>query len=250
MSKHTSEILSAIAQLTAQVAELKSMLAERQAAPSVPTAEGKKTKKVKKEKDPDAPKKEPNTWLLFTSRVHQLLEQHPEMKLKRTVEIQFASALKQKKAISEWADADILAERKSWVAPEPQEKPKKAPKGGSGGAAAAPASDSESDSASSEPKKRRGPKKLAEMSAEELEQHKKKVAERKNKKTAPAAAAEASGSDSESESEDVLVKKAIGGKKYLWNPSSNQCFHMEADGSQGELAGIYDAVSGKIKPSE
>jgi hypothetical protein len=56
----------------------------------------------------------------------------------------------------------------------------------------APAADSSgaSDAGSATSQKRRGPKKLSEMTAEELEAHKAKVAERKAKKAKEAAAAE------------------------------------------------------------
>jgi hypothetical protein len=37
---------------------------------------------------------------------------------------------------------------------------------------------------------------------------------------------------------ETWVKKAFGGKKYLFNPANNQVRQMEADGSMGEWVGI------------
>lgn len=248
MPKHSAEILKAIADLTAEVASLRALLQER-----------KPEKKAKKVKDPLAPKKEPNAWLRFTSRVHTLLQEHPEMALKRTVEIQFASSLKAKKALDEWADGEILAERATWVAPPAKEKAKKAAAPAASAASADNSADSDSDSASNQPKKRRGPKKLSEMTPEELATHKAKVAERKGKskkeKVAAAAAVPlpASGSASEAEDEDeetiILVKKVIQGKKYIFNPKTNYIY-ADDHGSAGEFLGVFDGTSGKIVPAE
>ena len=51
------------------------------------------------------------------------------------------------------------------------------------------------------------------------------------------------------EAEEEWIRKTISGKKHLWNPSNNHCYRCEADGSQGEWAGLYDPKSGKIDDS-
>ena len=49
--------------------------------------------------------------------------------------------------------------------------------------------------------------------------------------------------------EEEWIRKTISGKKHLWNPSNNHCYRCEADGSQGEWAGLYDPKSNKIDDS-
>ena len=48
--------------------------------PASPEPSGKKVKKSKKEKDPNAPKREPNDWVKFTSRVRSVLKEQMESK--------------------------------------------------------------------------------------------------------------------------------------------------------------------------
>ena len=52
----------------------------------------------------------------------------------------------------------------------------------------------------------------------------------------------------EAEAEE-WIRKTISGKKYLWNPSNNHCYRCEADGSQGDWAGLYDPKNKKIDDS-
>ena len=49
--------------------------------------------------------------------------------------------------------------------------------------------------------------------------------------------------------EEEWIRKTISGKKYLWNPSNNHCYRLEADGSQGDWAGLYDPKNKKIDDS-
>ena len=42
------------------------------------------------------------------------------------------------------------------------------------------------------------------------------------------------------------IHKIISGKRFLWNPSNNHLYYMEADGSQGSWAGLYNPETGKI----
>ena len=97
---------------------------------------GKKEKKAKKERDPDAPKKEANNWIKFTSRVREVLKTEG---FSTGVEVtQFCRTLKEAlpthevenaagKTVTEpdysaISDEEILAKRRSWVKPEHSEQ--------------------------------------------------------------------------------------------------------------------------------
>jgi hypothetical protein len=139
---------------------------------------GKKAKKVKKEKDPDAPKRPANDWIKFSTRVEKLIRESEvangvgkDAKMKTTAVKKFASDLKKVKAYSEWADADILDHLTGWT-------PSSAPSSESEGESA-PATPAKAAAAAAEapgaPAKRRGPKKLEEMTEEERTEHKKRI---------------------------------------------------------------------------
>jgi len=85
--------------------------------PSAPSSSAPSIKKAKKEKDPDAPKKEPNDWIKFTSSVRAALK---AANIKTGVEVtQFCGMLKAKNAdYSSWTSELILAEHSSWERPE------------------------------------------------------------------------------------------------------------------------------------
>jgi len=103
------------------VADLDSLLQRAVAAAlsgkAVPSASAPSIKKAKKEKDPDAPKKEPNDWIKFTSSVRAALK---AAKITTGVEVtQFCGMLKAKNAdYSSWTSELILAEHTSWKRPE------------------------------------------------------------------------------------------------------------------------------------
>ncbi len=83
---------------------------------------GAKTKKPKKERDPDAPKREPNDWIKFTQRVDGLLK-GADKSFKRVADSKkFAAHLKKAKVYAEWTDDAILAERETWTPPAVEEK--------------------------------------------------------------------------------------------------------------------------------
>ena len=153
-----SSLEAALAKLVEKDAKREARRAAKKSLPSSPpesetdTSEAapKKKKKAKKEKDPDAPKKAPNSWILFTMRVDALLKEH-EVSGKAVENKQFASSLKAKKAYEEWADDEILAEKASWVKPEVSKQSMK--------------SDSDAES-ESKPKKVRGRPKKVKSDAE------------------------------------------------------------------------------------
>ena len=63
----------------------------------------------------------------------------------------------------------------------------------------------------------------------------------------PAAAAAAGAAAAGAEAE--WIRKNIGGKKHLWNPANNHLYLVEADGSQGAWAGLYNPETGKVNTS-
>jgi len=75
-------------------------------------------KKTKKERDPDAPKKEPNSWIVFTIRVNDILKKN-EVPLPGAEQKQFCGALKtMHENYKEMTEEAILDARKIWVKPE------------------------------------------------------------------------------------------------------------------------------------
>ena len=100
------------------------------ALPVAVAASGKKAKKEKKVKDPNAPKKEPNAWVNFTQHVRSVLLA-AGCELKGFVGQQYCSVLKAKLPLldanekgkqepdySAIADEDIVSGFKSWTPPE------------------------------------------------------------------------------------------------------------------------------------
>ena len=232
-------------------AQLKSMIAEAVA------AAGGKSIVGKKQKDPNAPKKDPSSWALFMKRLSDLLKSN-DIKLPGPTIMQLAGSFKDHKGTTDydsWTDQDILSFHSTWEKPEHSKAElAKMEKG---------TSDTASSSGEEGVKKRRGPKKLTEMSVEEKAEHDRKVIERREAKDAlkekETAAAPAPAKVVASKkavkivapvakpepSEDEFIKKTIGGKNYFWNPTSNHCYKWN-NGSQGDWAGIFDTDSGKI----
>jgi len=69
------------------------------------------------------------------------------------------------------------------------------------------------------------------------------------KKAEEAAEAAAAAPAPKAQEPEGWIRKTISGKKYLWNPSNNHCYRLEADGSQGDWAGLYDPKNKKIDDS-
>ena len=134
---------------------------------------GKKEKKAKKERDPDAPKKEANNWIKFTSRVREVLKTEG---FSTGVEVtQFCRTLKEAlpthevenasgKTVTEpdysaISDEEILTKRRSWVKPEHSEQELAGKSKRKGSVSGSEASDSASEGGDKpkEEKKKRGP---------------------------------------------------------------------------------------------
>jgi hypothetical protein len=45
------------------------------------------------------------------------------------------------------------------------------------------------------------------------------------------------------------IRKSIGGKKVLWNPSNNHCYEVKENGSMGKWLGIYNPNTARINTS-
>lgn len=161
-------------------------------APSAPV----KAKRAKKERDPDAPKRAPTEWLLFSGRVRSVIGAETGAKVPGKVWTQVSSSLKDAGLMASATDEQIVAAYKTYlVAPPAQSKAasKAVPK-------AVPSVDSSSTTTtetvvksldfSAEPAedkpKRQGRKKLAEMTPEERAAHDaKKLAKKASKAPLP-----------------------------------------------------------------
>lgn len=160
---------------------------------------GAKTKKPKKERDPDAPKREPNDWIKFTQRVDGLLK-GADKSFKRVADSKkFAAHLKKGKTYAEWTDEAILAERETWAPPAAEdaasvgtaevgsaEIPTEAKPAG-GAAAEAKAAEPESDAESDGKKRGRKPMTAEQKAAAKAEREAKAAAMTPEEKEALAA---------------------------------------------------------------
>jgi hypothetical protein len=101
------------------IANMKRELALLEAALGLEGTKPAKATKTKKEKDPDAPKKEANPWIKFSNRVGDVLKAADIKAGAATVPKQFASALKEQNGdYDSWTEETILAAWKTWTKPE------------------------------------------------------------------------------------------------------------------------------------
>ena len=255
-----------IDQLT--VAELVQILNEH--APSIPSVSQKVTKsgKVKKVKDPNAPKKEVSDGVkAWNATVGEVLEDmkksdwtHPETGKSATRKDAMAEASKRKAegdpeyAAKAEARKQKRYSRKNSDASQHEEAAKEATK-----EAAKEATKEAAKVVPVEAPVAEKPKKPTKAKKEE----KKAVVPAapslppspvaspvKGKKAAKAVPAPVPApAPAPIVEEEEWIRKTVSGKKYLWNPSNNHFYRCEADGSQGEWAGLYDPKSGKIDDS-
>ena len=253
------------------------------APPQMTKTKGGKAKKVKKEKDPDAPKKEVSEGVrLWNEEVAEVLEEmkasgwtHPETGKPVSRKDAMAEASKRKGANDpEYAaKADIRRQKRE------EQLVKKGSRKNSDASHHSEAAAEATTQVEDKPKKVLSPEHKAKLlAAAALAREKKKaekdgsapsppspsapapapvsapVPEAKAKKAAkvvpvpvpvpaPAPVAEAE------EDAEEWIRKSIGGKKHLWNPANNQCYHCETDGSQGAWAGLYNPKTQKIDTS-
>ncbi len=228
-TKMTTEMPITLETLYAEILEIKTLL--RSAPPALAASVAKKVSKVSKKTaaaaaaaedsapaEPKAPSTNP--WILFTKRVEGLIRAKEEAegvakeaKMKTVAAKQFASDLKGRKPYAEWADEEIVAALDGWAPPavskqaaEGKSKKQKTASAASSVAGSEAGSDDEAE-APAAPAKKRGPKKVSEMTPEEKAAHDAKVAERRAKKeaekkaAAPALTAGGAAEDAEEEAE-------------------------------------------------
>jgi hypothetical protein len=200
---------------------------------------GSAAKKAPKAKDPEAPKKAPNSWILFTGRVRAVLKENALPAGKEAQ--QYASYLKT--AYPEAYEMDpeaILSHHDEWTPPEPKPKEVK---------------DEEA-----KPKAKRV---LTEEHKAKMAAGRKAAAERRKAEAAAKAVEEASaalGGDEEDEEDEeeeaemveVAVKAVpkpskdlmplpFKGKKLLWDKETGGCWENK-EGKKGKWMGVLEGT--------
>ena len=244
-----------IDQLT--VAELIQILNEH--APSIPSVSEKVTKsgKVKKVKDPNAPKKEVSEGVkAWNAVVAEVLEdmkasgwKHPETGKPVTRKDAMAEASKRKAegdpeyAAKAEARKQKRDSRKNSDASQHEEAAKEATK-------EAAKEEAVVMPVAKKPTKAKKVEKTTAVPVAPSLPPSPVASPVKGKKAAKAAPAPAPAPAPVPEEEaEEWIRKTIDKKKHLWNPSNNHCYRCEADGSQGEWAGLYNPKSNKIDDS-
>lgn len=231
-----SDLLNEVVALRKEIAELKS------SKPSM----GAGASKARKPKDPDAPKKAPNAWILFTGRVREALKAAGKPAGKEAQ--QFASFLKNsfpEGAAYELPVEEIMARHSAWVPPPPKPKEEK--------------------EADEEPKPK--PKRVLSQAQKDA------MAEGRRKAAAARKAAEAKAKATEEEAEEEADDEEDGfseaevpspkaappppapkalkplpykGKRLLLDPETNGTWLKEEDGSKGKWFGLWDPKAKSI----
>jgi hypothetical protein len=220
-----------MADLLNEVAALHRKVDELMSANKAPTGSG--ASKARKPKDPDAPPKAPNAWIVFTGKVRATLKAAGKPAGKEAQ--QFASHLKASVPEAyEMEPEAILEAHEGWEAPAPKPKP---------------------EAAEEEPKPK--PKRtLSEAQKAAMAEGRRKAAAARK---AAEAAAKAAKDEDEDEGEDEELEEVADakppapkaapppapalkaypfkGKRYLLDEASRGMWHREADGSKGAWAG-------------
>jgi len=235
-------------------------------APSVPAGKAGKAKKTPKARDPSAPPKAPNAWILFTSRVRSVINESGvlgEKKLGKEC-TQFCSSLKEENAeLDSWAAETILARFSGWTVPEQSKmaaagisfakKNKGSEAAAETAAEPAPAAEKPKRVISQEQKdKMKAGRERAAAAKKAAAAGSAPVAVAVAETPAPVAAAAAPVSEAEAEAEEwksIKLKTGSGFQLYLWNPANNHCYNRESDGGQGEWAGVFNPKTKTIDSS-
>jgi hypothetical protein len=232
--------------------------------PSAPAAAGKAKKERKSATKStvsaeDKPKREPTAWRLFADRVRTLLRENGyEGRALGPECVQFASSLKEENAeFSSWADADILARRSAWAAPEVS---KGELKGGKGWAktgdrrTGSKASSVVSGEAPEDAEGEAAPAKKARKNPWEglsEEQKAERIAKMKAGKAAKKAAAEGASADTEEEASPKPKAVAVKAEEAAPKPSSPKAAEAPKAApakSTAAAASAAPAASGQFKP--
>lgn len=108
--------LAPAAPVAVQKTPVKAALESAPQAPSAPV----KAKRAKKEKDPDAPKRPPTEWLLFSGRVRSVIGAESGAKVPGRVWTQVSSSLKDAGLMGSATDEQIVAAYKTYLAAPPE----------------------------------------------------------------------------------------------------------------------------------
>ena len=283
MSSIPAEILSELQATRAEVLALKEQVSSLTSAlsskssPFIGAGAGGKSTEKKPRKKSDAP---PSAWLVFTGRVRELLRSNGYEKAALGKECQmFCGYLKEKNTdLASWSDADILASRADWSAPEVSKQAaagKSWRKSKSGASSVASGADDDAASAASSsksaPKKRtwsaaakasaaakRAAKKTASPSEDDFDDEpvgtsktaaKKAVMETKKKlsevsNAAAPAPAPAAAAASSSSAPSGFKKVKMGEQRYWINQETGHTYLRLEDESQGEWAGLFKKSGG------
>jgi hypothetical protein len=260
---NTAMLLKTIASLESQLHELTSAITGGgEIAMSTPV------KKAKKEKDPDAPKKEANVWIKFTQRVGTLLKAaaavegaDPEhFKGPATMVKEFCSMLKTQKPYEAWSDSEVLEAFESWERPVHEPRAKKS-------ATNSIASDSGSvtDAPSKKEAKKRAPRTEEQKAATAAKRAATLAAKKATEPVAEAAevivAPEPVAAPAPVAKKAPAVKKAVTPKTYTLEQLTNfeslsiegEDFGVNERGdvidSDGAFIGVYDSVKKSINRS-
>ena len=279
-SSNVSLILSELSATRADVLALKSevsalraaLAAKSTAAPAVVSTTGKPVAERKPRKKSNAP---PTAWRVFTDRVREILKANGYTAKAIGVEcVQFCSTLKtENDKFESWSDADILARRAGWTAPEVSKqkaagKSWRKPKTGSAPASVVSGGDDDELDGGAAPASTDKPKRKSAWDGLSPEEHAAKVAKMKagreakkvsgppetTSSAAPvevsvttaasssssSAAASASSSAVVASSAPVGFKKvALNGERFWVNLENGHAYYRLADESQGEWAGLF-----------
>lgn len=195
----TTEMNDIQTKILSELAAIRDML-------SIPS---KKEKKPRKTRDPSLAAKAPNEWIVFTGRIRNILKSNKFTAGKEAQ--QFASHLKSLSTNAySMTDAEILAARNTWNAPEKKEKEK----------------EKENEKETVEEK--------------EKEKEKKTVAKAKAKAKATVATV------TEIEEVPVPIKQSLRpfplkGKKYVWDPESNGLWLPGPNNTKGSWVGVLSS---------
>jgi hypothetical protein len=190
-SSAATEILTSIARLESELAQVKSVCAA--AGLTIP-AKAKKAaeKKAKAAAKPDGEKKPPNVWIRFTQQVDGALKAAEISVGAATIAKQFASSLKDIKPYAEWTDEDIVTAWSGWEKPEQSKMSSKK--------SSAASSEAEDGAEPAAPKAKAERKPRAKMTEEQKAAAKLKRDAKKADSAAPSAAASAAASAAEESS--------------------------------------------------
>ena len=220
------QVLAAIQSLESQLAMLKSMVqgSSEQKKVQLPK-EPVTAKKEKKEKDPDAPKKEVSEGVrLWNILIAETLE---EMKAAGWTHPETGKPASRKDAMTAASAHKKGGKSNAASAPVPPPSPQKEASGGE-----------ESDGSKGS---KRGPAKGSHWSEEAKAAAKaKRAAKKLAKKAEGLPSLPPSPEESAAEEDEVMIKKVLSGKTYFISPKNNAAYH------DGVYEGIYDEKAKKI----